>query len=94
MKQKVRIQNGEDVIYNGKLQDLPFKKDYIINRSIELFDDDDPCIIHQSYVVKDYADKLLDLLDINIITKMSENLTVFSSLNFDDIDKLTIELLG
>ena len=36
-----------------------------IQKSIELFDDDDPCIIHKSYVIKGYVDQLMDLFHNN-----------------------------
>lgn len=55
-----------DIIFKEKLTSLPIKKEYIINRSIELFSDSDPCIIHSSYIKKmiyfeinDYFDMLL-----------------------------------
>ena len=94
MKQKVIIRNGEDVVYSGKLQDLPLKHEYIIQRSIELFDDDDPCIIHQSYVVKDFADKLLDVLEKTTRLSMGDNYKLYANLKLGNIKELTIELLG
>lgn len=35
-----------------KLNSLPFKDEIIIEKSIELFNDREPCIIHRTYVIK------------------------------------------
>jgi len=35
---------------------MPFKKEAVIAKSIELFDDDDPCIIHKSHVARHFVD--------------------------------------
>lgn len=53
MKYKVIITDANhEVVYQGKPLDIPIKKDAITKKSIELFDDDEPCIIHQSYAVQ------------------------------------------
>ncbi|MDF2700229.1 MAG: hypothetical protein K0Q49_1785 [Haloplasmataceae bacterium] len=48
------------VIFKGNILDIPIKKDYIIQKSIEIFNDDDPCIIHKSFVIKKVVDELLN----------------------------------
>jgi hypothetical protein len=63
MKQKVKVFENDKQIYKGRLIELPIKEQYIIKKSIELFDDEDPCIIHQSFVYKEYASQILDLLN-------------------------------
>ncbi len=35
-----------------KLNSLPLREEKIIEKSIELFNDPEPCIIHKSYVIK------------------------------------------
>jgi len=78
MKQKIKISNGTNTIYYGKAINIPVTEDSIIQKSIELFDDDEPCIIHQSYVQKEFADILLNLLkgstnkEINLIDFKAE----------------------
>mgnify|MGYP007028884424 CR=1 FL=1 len=78
MKQKIKISNGTKTIYYGKAINIPVTEDSIIQKSIELFDDDEPCIIHQSYVQKEFADILLNLLkgspnkEINLIDFKAE----------------------
>jgi hypothetical protein len=63
MKQKVRLLHENNIIYEGRISDLPFSKNHIIKRSIELFGDDDPCIIHQSFIIKEFVDTLLTKLN-------------------------------
>lgn len=94
MKQKVLITDGEKELFNKKIQNLPIKEEYIIKRSIELFDDEDPCIIHQSYVIKDYVDQVLDLLKENSVIEMKNHIEVFNALDYKNIEELTIKLLG
>jgi hypothetical protein len=94
MKQKVSLRHGDKVLYEGRISDIPVKHDAIIKRSIELFDDDDPCIIHQSYVIKEYVDHLLERFEQlgTTILKPSE----FEDMNFLDCkvdEDLVLELL-
>lgn len=63
MKQEIIIKNSKnEIIFQGNILDIPIKEDYIIQKSIEIFDDDDPCIIHKSFVIKKVVDDLLDKL--------------------------------
>lgn len=60
MKQRVKLHDKNTVLFEGRISDVPIKPDAIVQKSIELFGDDDPCVIHQSYVIKEYADRLLE----------------------------------
>jgi hypothetical protein len=72
-KAKVKIESEGKLLFKGKLLDIPMKETAIINRSIEVFDDDDPCIIHRSFVVKQYADELERvLIKLNLPIILSE----------------------
>ena len=96
MKQKIKVTKNDKTLYDGKILDLPFKEKYIIEKSIELFDDDDPCIIHKSYVIKEFADSLITTF------KKEKNNTLdgadfkdkFDIVDFTEIDLLTFELKG
>lgn len=95
-KKTLKILRNEKIIFNGKFIDLPIKETYLIKKSVELFDDDDPCIIHQSYVIKEYADQLLTLFklhDRNTINgkEFKEDL---SFIDYTDLQELTFELVG
>jgi hypothetical protein len=60
MKIKLIITNkNKDVIYSGNAYDLPVHDEMIKKKSIELFDDDEPCIIHQSYATQKLIDGFL-----------------------------------
>ena len=94
MKQYIIIKKEGKTLYDGRISDIPIKEEYIINKSVELFDDDDPCIIHQSYVIKEYVDVLLsvfkktDTKEINV----SNNLETLSFLDYTGLEKLVISL--
>ena len=94
MKQKVNILRNGESIFNKKIQNLPIKDSYIKEKSIELFDDEDPCIIHQSYVIKEYVDEIITLLETNQVINMKDHLELFGCLNYENIEELTIILLG
>lgn len=42
------------------IQKLNYKKEKVIEESITLFNDNDPCIIHQTYAINSLAFKLID----------------------------------
>ena len=63
MVKKILIESNNTIIFKGSILNIPIKKEAIIKGSVELFDDDDPCIIHTSYVVKQLAEKLSQLLE-------------------------------
>ena len=95
-KRKVKILKNDNVLFHGKFIDLPIKEAYIIAKSVELFDDEDPCIIHQSYVIKEFGDQLLTLFEVNkvetILGKEFEKELAF--LDYIDIQNLIFELEG
>ena len=40
------------VIFQGRITSLPLKEEKVIKKSMEMFNDSDPCIIHKTYVMK------------------------------------------
>ncbi len=40
---------------------MPIKEEAIVNKSDELFNDPDPCIIHQSYARQKIVDAIMEL---------------------------------
>lgn len=95
-KLKLKIHRNDKTIFYGKFIDLPIREINIINKSIELFDDEDPCIIHQSYVIKEFADQLKTLFKINNTTTIlgKEYQKELSFLDYMDIQDLIFELEG
>ncbi|MEC9485020.1 MAG: hypothetical protein UMR38_03985 [Candidatus Izemoplasma sp.] len=92
MNQKLLITKNDKIIFDSKLLNIPIKEDILIKRSIELFDDEDPCIIHQSYIVKEFAQKLLELFDASTIIEGEQYQDDLNFLDFTDIDQLTFRL--
>lgn len=60
MIKKIIIKNDKETLFKGSIMNMPVKKDAVIKESIELFDDDDPCIIHTSFIVKKFAERIND----------------------------------
>ena len=92
MKKKIIIASKDDVLFKGKMMNMPIKKSAIIDKSIELFDDDDPCIIHTSYVIKHFVDDLLKLLNTTSPLDVKDHKETLSFLDFPALDDLTITL--
>lgn len=63
MKQRIIITDlSGQTIFDGKPITLPIYKEVMIEKSIELFDDEDPCVIHESYSIQKIVDELTALL--------------------------------
>lgn len=95
MADKVKITKNGNVIYEGNILDIPIKEDAIIKKSIEVFGDEDPCIIHQSFVIKEYTNQLLDCLKEtpNGCLEKEALKDKIDFIDFTDIDQICIELL-
>lgn len=46
------VNRDEEIVCEHKLLSLPLKEVSIIEKSIEMFNDSEPCIIHRTYVMK------------------------------------------
>ncbi len=95
MKELVIVKRFEEILYSGKVIDIPIKEKNIIEKSIETFGDEDPCVIHMSFVVKELVTELLDLFEDNDITslKVANYLEELNFINFEDLSSVTIELV-
>lgn len=95
MKEQIVIKRGSEVLYTGTAINIPIKEENIIERSIEIFGDEDPCVIHQSYVVKELVTDLLDVFDSNhtILLKGSDYLDQLSFINFKNLATITVEIV-
>ncbi len=63
MKQTVILKQGGHVLYEGTPLNMPFKEDAVRKKSLELFDDDDPCIIHQSHIAREFVKTLQSVIE-------------------------------
>ncbi len=96
MKERIIIKRLDKVLYQGKILNLPIKEKYIIKKSIEIFGDEDPCIIHMSFIIKEFVTTLLMLFK-NNNTKLiyaKNYLKELSFINLEDLSTITIELEG
>lgn len=57
------IQGNGKVVYQGVISDLPIREDYIIEKSIELFNEKEPCIIYRTHIMKKFYIKLYEALN-------------------------------
>lgn len=88
MKYLITIKDAKSkIIFKGKPINLPIKKDAISELCMELFSDDDPCIIHQSFAVKKLGDKFLSFFTDLPISDVSLQ-DYQKRLSFVDIDLL------
>ena len=95
MKEKVIIKRLDKVLFSGKILNIPMKEESIVKKSIEVFGDEDPCIIHMSFCVKELVSVLLDIFEDNNTTSInvSNYLEKLSFLNFEELSNITIELV-
>ena len=49
-KRYITVKLNEDILYDGLFDDLPIAEDVMIAKSIEFFDDKEPCSIHRGAV--------------------------------------------
>ena len=91
----VRIIKNDKELFIGKIANIAMKEDWIIKKSVELFDDEDPCIIHQSYIVKEFVDVILELCKKNNTKtiQVKDYLEQLSFLDYSDLELLTIHIL-
>lgn len=93
MKHKVKVFVGDKVVFKGRLIEMPIKKEFIVKKSVELFDDDDPCIIHQSFVYKEFGTDTLDLLQANDNQILGKDyINELDYLDFPSIESISIVL--
>ncbi|TVP94727.1 MAG: hypothetical protein EA374_05810 [Acholeplasmatales bacterium] len=94
MKQKIIIEQHGKTLFKGKVMNMPIKQAYIIAKSVELFDDDDPCIIHISYVIQHFVTVLLELFekaDVTVI-EAKQHAKTLDFLDVKSLDGLVITL--
>lgn len=89
MNIKIEVFKNGTSIFKGKLLTLPFKEDEIVQKSIELFGDDEPCVIHQSYVIRGFASEIADALENEISYESHPHL--IEKLNFEDLETIVIQ---
>ena len=69
MRYKVTISNQDRMLYQGKEYDMPIKPPIIKEFSTRMFNDPDPCLIHQSLVTQRLVDEWIKRLGAPVDTK-------------------------
>lgn len=88
MAKKMKLTKSDGtVVFVGKPIDLPIKKDHIKKMSISLFNDPEPCVIHESYAVSKLT------LDITNVLKGLKSKVKLNGLGLD-LSYIEIESLN
>ena len=87
MKYKITIKNEHETLYDGKLIHLPIKAEKLKEKSVEMFSDDEPCIIHQTYVIQVFCDALLSKFKsrLNEEIDLSEDIKEIDFIDINDL---------
>lgn len=95
MKEKVIIEKDGNVVFQGRILNMPIKEDHIIQKSIEVFGDDEPCIIHQSFIVKELVMEILELFKANDTLELhcKDHLEELDFIDFEDLKSISIKLV-
>lgn len=95
MKHKIVITAEQSrIIYEGKALDLPIKMEAIRAKSRELFNDPDPCIIHQSYAIHQLVTPLVERLKKNVACSTRDLMMDLSWIDLPHIESCSILLKG
>ena len=95
MKEKIIIKRLDEVLFQGRILNIPMKEEKIVEKSIEIFGDEDPCVIHQSFVVKELVTDLLDLFEDSdtFLLNAKDYIDQLNFLNIEDLSSVTLELV-
>lgn len=97
MKEKVFLKTLDGkVIFQGKPINMPFKLEKIKEKCIELFNDDDPCIIHQSYAVSHFVDHFISFYQSKHVKDhpLTQDYVHFDYLDIKDLHTLVLTIEG
>ncbi len=88
---KLHLYNSDIEILSVSPRELNIKEAYVIGKSIEMFDDDDPCIIHRTYALEAILHEIYDLVEYNIKRNRYE---IHFSEHFEIFDKIDTIFTG
>ena len=87
-KMHIDIYSDDCVIYQGRWDDLPLSENIIIEKSIDFFNDPEPCDIHRTAVRLRITEELLIKL---IEAEQSEGCQLLMDLcTFEKIDRIIL----
>lgn len=71
-------------IYQGAITELPLRESYILEKSMELFHEPEPCIIYRTHIAKGFHLELYDMLNRGEQDEMVEQLLCIVDLNIGE----------
>ncbi len=79
---KIIDSNGK-IIFHGMVSELPLKEEYIILKSLELYNEKEPCIIYRTHIMKKFYLELYDFL-----SNLEGNIAQFADIQgfFKEVD--------
>jgi rRNA-processing protein FCF1 len=94
MKYKITIKNDNKILFDGHPLDLPIKQEMLIDKSVEMFDDKNPCIIHQTYVIESFIDALITRFKkhLNEDIKLSREIEEIKFIDIKNIESCIIQI--
>lgn len=94
MKYIIVIKKNQEILYEGHPLDLPIKQDKLVEKSVEMFDDQNPCIIHQTYVIESFVDALISRFkkDLNRDIQLSKDIKEIEFIDIENIDTCMIQV--
>ncbi|MCD4826355.1 MAG: hypothetical protein K8Q99_01085 [Acholeplasmataceae bacterium] len=94
MKYKMILKKDDEIIFDDRLIHLPIKKEILKQKTIEMFADSDPCIIHQTYAIETFCDELVSRFkkDLDQEIKLSDDIDEIKFIDIEHIDQMTLIL--
>ena len=76
-----------EILYEGSFSEMPIREDYVIEKSIELYKEEEPCIIYRTHIAKKLYLEIMDAFDCKpkkgLIVNCSEHQEVMSPLDLE-----------
>lgn len=83
----LRLYDQDSLVYDGLLKDIPLKESIILEKSVQFFDDPEPCHIHRNAVRVRLTEEILRELMQNPEKNVCSSLTAYADLSsFDRIE--------
>ncbi len=94
MKYKIMIKKDNDILFDGHPLDLPIKQEMLIKKSVEMFDDQTPCIIHQTYVIESFIDAFISKFkkQLNQDIQLTEEVEEIQFIDIKNIESCIIQI--
>jgi len=79
-RKHIKVFHNDDIVWDGRLENLPIKDSTIVEKSILFFNDSEPCFIHKNAVIHRI---LFEIEDAFSLGSPIDKLTCLNYLSFD-----------